>query len=335
MNCAPLLPAILSDYALSIVHHEHLRTSENVVVKLLSDRGQSYALRIRKVMGSYQEHLLSELTVLRDFSAQAQALVPAPLATRSGQPFCRVTNEGEEYLCILFSWVPGVHVDAGHLTESHMVSMAQAVAHLHHFSSTYHPPEGFVRPVYDADWFFGKQSWSTSEAFAARLQPDEAAGLRTLNETVRTRLQQYPRNMDSFGLIHYDLHVGNFLFQENSANMIDFDECGFGYYLFDVAHLLFEFIEDPRFGAFKEKWWPHTMRKHGPSRDFQMRTSTCFWPFRASPMPTGSIAFFGGMEMTAPSAIGSQKFCNGPEPSWDNRVLAGQKPLPAKKFLIA
>ena len=53
-------------------------------------------------------------------------------------------------------------------------------------------------------------------------------------------------------MIHYDLHVGNFLFDHDNANMIDFDECGFGWYLFDLAHILFEFIEDARFDAFKQ-----------------------------------------------------------------------------------
>ncbi|MFH0880947.1 MAG: phosphotransferase [Lentisphaerota bacterium] len=252
LNYSQYLPQILENYPVVVVQHEHLRTSENVVVKLLSETGQPYALRIRKIMGSYHEQILSELICLRDLREYSGADIPAPIATRSGQLFCVINVEGGAYMCVLFSWVAGVHVSAREITLSQMGAMARAVSLLHNFSSGYRPPAGFVRPVYDEQWFFGSSSWSTSGDFVSRLHPGEAAYLRTVNDAVRERLRAYPRNEASFGLIHYDLHVGNFLFHEDRANMIDFDECGFGYYLFDVAHILFEFIDDSRYNAFRK-----------------------------------------------------------------------------------
>ena len=269
-NYSQFLPQILSNYPLTIVHHEHLRTSENVVIKLVSDSGRSYALRIRKILGSYQEQISSELVVLRDFSERTQADIPAPLPTRNGRLFCTVTAGGDAYMCIVFSWVAGVHLGAGEITPRHMAFMAQAVSLLHNFSSAYHPPSSLVRPVYDEEWFFGAPSWTTSADFVGRLDPDHAAYLRAADDTIRARLREHPRNAASFGLIHYDLHAGNFLFHENGANMIDFDECGFGYYLFDLAHILFEFIDDPRFGAFKDVVAEHYAGARYSDRDLAL-----------------------------------------------------------------
>jgi len=252
IDYSPLLPRILSNYALDIVHHEHLRTSENTVVKLLAENGQTYALRIRKIAGPGHRQTVSELVVLRDFREHSHADLPAPVATREGQLFCSLSIGGDDYMCVVFSWVAGVHVGARDIALPHMVSMARAVSRLHRFSAAYHPPEGFVRPVYDLEWFFGGKSWSANPAFVERLPPPAAGYLRAANDAVLDRLRHYPRTPASFGLIHYDLHVGNFLFHGTGANMIDFDECGFGYYLFDLAHILFEFIDHPRFSEFRE-----------------------------------------------------------------------------------
>jgi len=41
-----------------------------------------------------------------------------------------------------------------------------------------------------------------------------------------------------FGLIHVDFTFDNILFYRRSVRVIDFDDCGFGYFLYDIATLL-------------------------------------------------------------------------------------------------
>ena len=43
-----------------------------------------------------------------------------------------------------------------------------------------------------------------------------------------------------FGLIHADLHQENYLFHHGRVCAIDFDDCGFGHYLFDLNVTLLE-----------------------------------------------------------------------------------------------
>jgi Ser/Thr protein kinase RdoA (MazF antagonist) len=38
-----------------------------------------------------------------------------------------------------------------------------------------------------------------------------------------------------FGLIHGDLHQWNYLFHQGAAGAIDFDDCGYGHWLYDLA----------------------------------------------------------------------------------------------------
>jgi Ser/Thr protein kinase RdoA (MazF antagonist) len=43
---------------------------------------------------------------------------------------------------------------------------------------------------------------------------------------------------DVFGLIHADLIFSNVVFHHGTPCPIDFDDCGFGYFLYDIAILL-------------------------------------------------------------------------------------------------
>jgi Ser/Thr protein kinase RdoA (MazF antagonist) len=44
----------------------------------------------------------------------------------------------------------------------------------------------------------------------------------------------------AWGMIHADLHPGNMLWQQGRVGAIDFDDCGTGPYLFDLAVALYE-----------------------------------------------------------------------------------------------
>jgi Ser/Thr protein kinase RdoA (MazF antagonist) len=60
---------------------------------------------------------------------------------------------------------------------------------------------------------------------------------------------------DGFGLIHADLHFGNVVFASNDMHAIDFDECGPGYWVYDIATALrpwrFDVNWDIYFTAFR------------------------------------------------------------------------------------
>jgi Ser/Thr protein kinase RdoA (MazF antagonist) len=47
-----------------------------------------------------------------------------------------------------------------------------------------------------------------------------------------------PEERSSFGMIHADFHPGNLLFHRGAVRTLDFDFCGWGYYLYDIAVML-------------------------------------------------------------------------------------------------
>jgi Ser/Thr protein kinase RdoA (MazF antagonist) len=58
---------------------------------------------------------------------------------------------------------------------------------------------------------------------------------------------------DVFGLIHADLGVdANVLFRHGEARAIDFDDSGFGYWIYDLAIALEHCWEDPRLPEYRD-----------------------------------------------------------------------------------
>ena len=48
-------------------------------------------------------------------------------------------------------------------------------------------------------------------------------------------ISQLPYDPDEWGMIHADLHVGNFLVNDQEIIPIDFSFCGYGHYLYDLS----------------------------------------------------------------------------------------------------
>jgi Ser/Thr protein kinase RdoA (MazF antagonist) len=55
----------------------------------------------------------------------------------------------------------------------------------------------------------------------------------------------------AFGLIHADIHQKNYLFDKGELRLIDFDDCGWGHYLYDFAVTLNEIVSLPRSAALR------------------------------------------------------------------------------------
>lgn len=59
-------------------------------------------------------------------------------------------------------------------------------------------------------------------------------------QAVRTYLQSLPKTGDSYGMVHFDAHGGNFFVDETGRlTLFDFDDCGYCWFAYDIAMALF------------------------------------------------------------------------------------------------
>jgi Ser/Thr protein kinase RdoA (MazF antagonist) len=57
----------------------------------------------------------------------------------------------------------------------------------------------------------------------------------TVSQAAKQAMASLGKEPDAYGLIHADLYPENVLFRAGKAYPIDFEDCGFGYWIWDIA----------------------------------------------------------------------------------------------------
>ena len=129
------------------------------------------------------------------------------------------------------------------------------MAQLHNHADRWSPPDWFVRTRWDWETFFG-DTMEYGGINAAAVWDLLPVDLRRMFDEVATRvgtcMAQLGTDRETFGLIHADLHLDNTLFAAGEARLIDFDDCGFGFRMYDVAVALWELRHRGDYAAFRD-----------------------------------------------------------------------------------
>jgi Ser/Thr protein kinase RdoA (MazF antagonist) len=179
--------------------------------------------------------LRSQMLWLLDLRRTMRVPVPEPVPMVDGSLAGTVSlgSVPESRNFVLLRWVPG-ELKRDALSSAEVLSFGTYIARLHRHAEQYAAPEGFVRPQWNWEHLFGTASllWSRGEVVFSE---EEMEALRVTAERVRQELQTTGVAREAFGMIHRDLHPGNLLYHEGVLYAIDFDHCGWGYYLYDLA----------------------------------------------------------------------------------------------------
>lgn len=188
---------------------------------------------------------------------QADLPVPEPGVTLAGKFTTQVSLPGivVPHLCSLLRWVKGRELRREEIRPDHYRALGELVARLHQHAEHWQAPAGQAKRPYDWDGLFrqaGEDGMPTSEAWdllpPEYLEPFERVAQKT--GQVMDRLGKGP---EVYGLIHGDLGMGaNVIFWEGDVRIIDFDDSGFGYYLFDLAIILEDSQDHQIQPAFRE-----------------------------------------------------------------------------------
>ena len=251
---------VLTAYDVRQPHLSPLLHEDNTTFRVEDANGERYVLRIHRPLRTV-EAVRSELMWLAALRRETEFVVPEPVPTRDGDLVAVSNLEGipEPRICVLFRWVEGRFLDT-RLTPFHLERVGALMAGLQSHGTSFQKPDGFMRGRLDSltDRARRTAARGASEA-TVRAQidhpDDEAAAIRLITETcspedgvrVATLIQRsrevqraVGQGSKTFGLIHGDLHQGNYLFHEGQVRAIDFDDCGYEYYLYDMAVTLSE-----------------------------------------------------------------------------------------------
>jgi Ser/Thr protein kinase RdoA (MazF antagonist) len=226
-----------------------LSDRENVVYEVAVPQGRA-ALRLHR--SGYQDAsaIRSELWWC-DALARAGIPVPAALPARDGSLVVTLSN-GRHASAIV--WMQGEALgEAGHAftrplaeTLSLHHSLGQLLAQLHRATDALTLPPDFTRPRWDIDGLIGEAPFWGRFWDHPAARPDEAATLRRARDVLRERLG------GDTGLIHADVLRENVLVNGRSLSLIDFDDSGFGFRLYDLGTVLSQNLYEPAYPQIRE-----------------------------------------------------------------------------------
>ncbi len=213
---------------------------ENVVYRVDTTLGP-HALRLHRPGYHAEAVLKSELDLMAMLARQG-VLVPRPMPSVNGD---LLVAAGDRHASLL-SWLPGVPMGRsgqplglmGAARADLFAAIGAQMARLHHLTDGWTPPPGFARPSWDRDGLVGEAP------FWGRFW-DGAPELVAVRDRARVLLDGAAGA--DVGLIHADLVNENVLVDGPRVHFIDFDDCGFGYRLFDLATTLYKAVDEPDF----------------------------------------------------------------------------------------
>ncbi|BDD81282.1 aminoglycoside phosphotransferase [Tsukamurella pulmonis] len=159
---------------------------------------------------------------------------------------------------VLFAELPGGPVPDEALDAAHFAALGDIAGTFHEHAESWRRPDGFTRFDWGVDEIVGARprwgSWrdglAVTEAHRRAIEPAAAQATQ--------RVHEFGRTADRFGLIHGDLRAANLIAAGADAGagftVIDFDDSGFGWHLFEFAAAA-SFVEtDPRLPQWARAW---------------------------------------------------------------------------------
>jgi len=257
-------------YTIELVKHR-----ENAVYAVTRADGMKTAMRVHRLGYHSDAALRSELQwigALRDGGVTTPEVIP----TVDGDLLARVRIDEpcEEYQCDLLSWVDGVPLGSA---EERSFSGDEAVrrtylatgrlaARIHNHSAAWTLPTGFERHSWDADGCLGPGALWGLYGDLEDLAPEQLARFDEGAAHCLRVLEAFGKASDRYGLIHSDFVPDNLLDTGTDIVVLDFDDCGFGWHLWEIATAVFWHLGGESYsvalGSFVEGY-----REHRPLPD--------------------------------------------------------------------
>ncbi len=221
-----------------------LKERENLVLGIQPAGGEHLVLRVHRPGYRTDDELRSEQSWAAALRTDGVVATPESVPTPAGDVVARVLVPGraEPLQITAVRWVPGEPLgdvtDAGAMALDAVARYRQLgalMASMHDHAAAWTPPAGFVRPRWDVGGMLGDaplwgRFWDTDA-----LSTDDRAVLERFRDHARRELSALGEPPERFGLIHGDFLPENVLVDGERLTLIDFDDSGWGWHLFDIA----------------------------------------------------------------------------------------------------
>lgn len=213
-----------------------LAVSENATFRVDAPDGARLVLRVQRpgyVAGAAAVE--SELSWVEAIARDTDVTVPVALPGRDGARVLTVPAPGGSVaLVVAFPFVEGEVLEDVADPLDWFATIGRTTARLHRHTRAWARPAGFTRFSWElADMVGPACRWGSWTA--ARLEPGERRLLEDAEAAALSIVGELGHDPGDWGLIHSDLRPSNIMVDGGRLTVIDFDDSGFGWYLYDFA----------------------------------------------------------------------------------------------------
>jgi Ser/Thr protein kinase RdoA (MazF antagonist) len=211
--------------------------------------GRDYILRLAHSRRRSEALIQGEVDWINYLAAGGAGVARAVLSRQGKLVEAVDDGRGGQFLATAFGKARGDHPRGAVWTPEFYERYGEALGVIHALTKRYEPADpAWRRPEWDDPLMMQVE---------AQLPPSEAVVVARYRELM-AHLGALPRDPEGYGLIHQDFHGGNFYVdEEGRITAFDFDDCVYGWFIYDIAMVLFYaalFAEDGR--AFTEAFMP-------------------------------------------------------------------------------
>lgn len=166
----------------------------------------------------------------------------------------KAVQSSDDRFMVLFNYIKGEHQNSCEDLTASFVELGRIAAQTHSHSESWTRPENFERLTWGLHEVFGENAKWGDWRDAPNVTNDIRRILERVERVVKHRLNALGKTPQNYGLIHADMRLANILVHNGETRLIDFDDCGFGWFLYDFAAAI-SFIEnDPQIPALRKSW---------------------------------------------------------------------------------
>lgn len=228
---------------------------ENSVYRLRTHKGEQYALRIHRSGYHSEQAVQSELQWMTALN-ESGVKCPPVLRSKHGRlvEWVAFDTVPEPRMVDIFHWV-----DGGPPAESDIIStyetLGQITAKIHNQAIAWERPTSFERLVWNEDGMLGHNPLWGYFGDLEQLTEEQRSLLIAARDKAYEMLVAFGKSGENYGLIHADLMPENIMVADDgTVRVIDFDDSGFGWHMYDLATATLFHIGEDHFDDLVANW---------------------------------------------------------------------------------
>lgn len=209
---------------------DFIRQAANVIYGCVRDDdetedGQLCILRLTPAAGRDSNMLQAELEFM-EYLGQHECSVPQVFRSTRGNLVETIGSRSHIYHAALFEYISGEHPEGDLLSDEVLRLWGRTLGRIHRLGQAFQPANTAVR----------RPDWHTLDAFQLEQHiPADQTLVREKCRAMLDHLRTLPTPPADYGLVHGDPEPWNIMLHDGAITVLDFDDCCYHWYAFDVA----------------------------------------------------------------------------------------------------